>query len=45
MGGSVVVAGVEFKGLKSVPTGPGTAAAACETQTQVRIYFSKHKET
>lgn len=45
MGGSVVVAGVEFKGLKSVPTGPGTAAAACETQRQVSIYFSKHKTT
>lgn len=30
-GGSVVVAGVLFKGLKSVPTGPWTAAWACKT--------------
>lgn len=32
LGGSVVVAGVLFRGLKSVPTGPGTAAWVCKLQ-------------
>lgn len=36
LGGSVVVAGVLFKGLKSVPTGPATAAWAWKVQVKYK---------